>query len=673
MSRQKILLIVTSVLSFVLLMVCISLLTPESKNYKTYTKALGMYNSNNFSDAYYSFGKVSRFSRLKSAAIFRQAMCSGKLGDAKTELKKYKEVIWYYPNSALGIRAKYLKAQGIYQGNDFKKAEKEFKNILLQYPNTDYALGAQYYLGTIELEKASKTNNLKRKTRMQNKALHYFKTYLKAAPTGRFAVYCANKWAYMGRKLTNEDNLLIAKIYQVNGNYREAQRYLKSTNIEVSWPYFVKNAYELKNYSKVRYYTVLGLTGKGFGDVFINESTNENDEKKAIYEAIDDYLAVSPDPVTSISYLLSISTNKKSKDYLFYKNCNNLPISSQTACFNTLYYKYPNGQFSAEALSNIVYDKVKSQKYFMAKKLGKAHLAKFSQTNSAPKVMFWLAKTAERTKNYEEARSYYRTLLRQYPDDYYAYHAFLNLNRFRRFKSIGLQQKQIEFPYRHSGYGLVTELAKVKDYGLINQLCKDDEFIQSWLFNLQGNFSNSARIARDAIDKLSVKPDRFDPRWRLAYPVHYYNDILPDARARNNDPVLILAIMREESYFNTNAQSAAGARGLMQLMPATAREAASSAGISLPNENLLFDPYINIKLGNIYYSKLKGSLSDKDILAVMAYNGGIGSVSKWRNSLNYYDTDDFIEQIPYAETQNYLKKVFKSYWNYLRIYDAVRF
>jgi soluble lytic murein transglycosylase len=82
---------------------------------------------------------------------------------------------------------------------------------------------------------------------------------------------------------------------------------------------------------------------------------------------------------------------------------------------------------------------------------------------------------------------------------------------------------------------------------------------------------------------------------------------------------------------------------------------------------------MNIRLGNIYYSKLKKALWGKDLLAVLAYNGGLGSVSRWRDNLKYVDVDDFVEQIPYSETQNYFKKVYRSYWNYLRVYDAIRF
>jgi soluble lytic murein transglycosylase len=61
-------------------------------------------------------------------------------------------------------------------------------------------------------------------------------------------------------------------------------------------------------------------------------------------------------------------------------------------------------------------------------------------------------------------------------------------------------------------------------------------------------------------------------------------------------------------------------------------------------------------------------LDDKDLYAVTAYNGGIGSVNKWFKSIIYNDVDEFVEQIPYPETKNYVKKVFRSYWMYGNIY-----
>ncbi|MDD3436444.1 MAG: transglycosylase SLT domain-containing protein [Candidatus Gastranaerophilales bacterium] len=673
-SKQKILLIAIIVL--IILVGSLNLFprfVPEQKNYKIYGKALNKYQTGSFSDAYDTFGKVSKFSKLKPAAIYRQALCAEKSGDNKTKIKKYNEIIRNYSNSTLGIRAKYLKAQYLYGNKKYKKAKKEFLWLLNKTPQTDYGIASNYYLGLIEVQHSKSIKNQKKKLKSETKAVKYFKNYLKASPKGRFAVNCIEEWTTLNRKLNNEDNLVIAKIYIANGKHKEASKYLKYTNISLSWPYFVQNTYAMRDYSKTKYYTVLGLKDNTAEEILINEDFDEKEETKNIYDAIDTYLKLNSSPKESIQYLLSIAEKSGGYDYLLFKTCNNLPENRQTACYNTLFYKYPNGQFSADALANIFYDKIKSQNYFAAQKLGKKHLLKYKDAKSTPKVMFWMAKIAQRTKNYEDARSYYKNVIEKFPDDYYAYHAFLNLNTLRRFSVIELTQKPIEFPYKNYDYGLVTELAQVKDYGLINQLYNDDLFIRSWLAYLQGDFSNSARVARDAMEKLSFKPSRSDPRWRLVYPIHYYDDINIRSKTWHNDPVLILSIIREESYFNPKAQSHAGASGLMQLMPSAANEAGAIIGIKVPNRNMLLDPDINIRLGNIYYSQLRKRLSGKDILTVMAYNGGIGSVLKWKDNLNYLDTDDFVEQIPYPETQNYLKKVYRSYWNYLRIYDGIRF
>jgi soluble lytic murein transglycosylase len=127
---------------------------------------------------------------------------------------------------------------------------------------------------------------------------------------------------------------------------------------------------------------------------------------------------------------------------------------------------------------------------------------------------------------------------------------------------------------------------------------------------------------------------------------------------------MIMSIMREESHFNSEIVSPVGAVGLMQLMPATANEIASAYGL----DNNLLNPDTNIRLGSLYYSKMKNSLWDRDAYAIMAYNGGWFSVVNWTKTLDYSDIDDFVEKIPYPETQSYVKKVLRSYWCYSNIY-----
>lgn len=108
----------------------------------------------------------------------------------------------------------------------------------------------------------------------------------------------------------------------------------------------------------------------------------------------------------------------------------------------------------------------------------------------------------------------------------------------------------------------------------------------------------------------------------------------------------------------------------MQLMPSTAYEISAKYGLGITNPDVLFNPNVNLKAGNYYYSFLRSMLSGYDVSSVAAYNGGIGSLQRWKNSLYYNDTDEFVEQIPYVETQNYVKKVFRTYWNYIRLYSG---
>ena len=208
----------------------------------------------------------------------------------------------------------------------------------------------------------------------------------------------------------------------------------------------------------------------------------------------------------------------------------------------------------------------------------------------------------------------------------------------------------------------MVRLALLKDYDLVEELCKKDKFIQSWIAYQKGNYTISAILARNAMEELAVKPPYDDLRWRLIYPLHYYDTVLK--YKGHSNPIILQSIIKEESHFNTYAQSGVNASGLMQLMPATYSEVAKYNNIS----GDIFDVNNNIKAGSIYYANLKKPFGGKDLYAISAYNGGIGSVTSWISKLVYSDTDEFVEQIPYPETKNYVKKVLRTYWVYGNIY-----
>jgi soluble lytic murein transglycosylase len=156
----------------------------------------------------------------------------------------------------------------------------------------------------------------------------------------------------------------------------------------------------------------------------------------------------------------------------------------------------------------------------------------------------------------------------------------------------------------------------------------------------------------------------------FSYPLGYW-EVLKVASKRNGlDPYLVAALIREESRFDPEAVSWAGAIGLMQLMPQTAERILKGLNMGYTNHvdrNKLMDVRNNILIGSSYLSQL---IREFRMLpyAIAAYNAGENAVRRWLNRDADVDIDEFIEDIPYKETRRYVKKVLKSYWQYRRLY-----
>lgn len=150
-----------------------------------------------------------------------------------------------------------------------------------------------------------------------------------------------------------------------------------------------------------------------------------------------------------------------------------------------------------------------------------------------------------------------------------------------------------------------------------------------------------------------------------------YEDIISEAcEPYGIDPYLILAMIREESNFNPEAVSAAGAYGLMQLMPDTATWIIDQAGFAFTVEQTLHEPAANIAAGVWYIHWLDDTYYGNQGLpaAIAAYNAGHSNVDHWLSSGNWDGTLEDVEGIPYAETRQYLQYVYRSYKMYLQLY-----
>ncbi|WP_461607018.1 transglycosylase SLT domain-containing protein [Aeromonas rivipollensis] len=143
----------------------------------------------------------------------------------------------------------------------------------------------------------------------------------------------------------------------------------------------------------------------------------------------------------------------------------------------------------------------------------------------------------------------------------------------------------------------------------------------------------------------------------LRFPLPLKRTFSQMAQERTMNTSLLYAISRQESALYPLAQSPVGARGLMQLMPATARETAAKLGVPYRNEQQLFDPAMNIRLGSAYLKRLLDVYDGNRILAAAAYNAGPGRVKRWREQSTNKPMDVWVESIPYRETRNYVQNV----------------
>ena len=152
---------------------------------------------------------------------------------------------------------------------------------------------------------------------------------------------------------------------------------------------------------------------------------------------------------------------------------------------------------------------------------------------------------------------------------------------------------------------------------------------------------------------------------RMLYKTDYKQYVEKYAEKYGIEKELLYAVIKVESKFNQNAISKSNAKGLMQIMDSTAKEIAQKNNIELTNENIL-DPEINIEIGTIYLSQLIEKYNSVD-LAIAAYNAGHGNVDKWISQDTLKEDGTDAENIPFKETNMYVRKVMRDW----KIYKSI--
>lgn len=156
----------------------------------------------------------------------------------------------------------------------------------------------------------------------------------------------------------------------------------------------------------------------------------------------------------------------------------------------------------------------------------------------------------------------------------------------------------------------------------------------------------------------------------ILHPFPYRTLITEEARDRGFDPFVASALIRQESMFEARITSHVGARGLMQIMPATGRRLAEAVGMDRFDAEVLYHPEINVHLGTRYLAQHLENYDGSLPSVFSAYNAGSHRVAMWRNFPEYGDDELFTERIPFRETRDYVKILTRNHAVYRGLYGA---
>lgn len=289
------------------------------------------------------------------------------------------------------------------------------------------------------------------------------------------------------------------------------------------------------------------------------------------------------------------------------------------------------------------------------------------------KALYWLARSMQKQGKNREADIWYDLLLKEYTAGFYA-------TWYRMKKQLKDPREPLGTRYGAESLPLIPGFEKPRllaSLGLSEEARAEMRAIRKKIDDRKETITGIARIYLEmeeygaAIAIFQQNPpknyeQKTMPFWSAGYPLAYSDLVIHHTNANNLSTGLIYGLMRAESAFNPSVRSSAGALGLMQLMPETAKLTAHEKGHFNPNK--LLEPAYNIMLGTRHFKDLLKGYDGEEIYSIAAYNAGANSVARWRKAFKGLSMDEFIENIPYQETRDYVKKVYASAATYRQLY-----
>ncbi len=385
--------------------------------------------------------------------------------------------------------------------------------------------------------------------------------------------------------------------------------------------------------------------------------------------------------------------------YFFKEDFNNA-----ASYFQRVYDDYPQGDKLPDALWELGWIQYRSADHSTAKTTFSNYASLYKGTTLEEKGLFWQAKCCQKLGENDKAAELYKKIMDLSSYSYYTFASREILEEMNKEVQIKKINTLLNPENPHIA-GIIPDIYAILEEDSyiegseINHIDKAVELLKlgffdsasleieagssvfeenparileiATLFLKSNDYANSINVISKNLKQLKSGLNELyiDYLYYLYYPYGYKEIVNKYSSQYNLDPLFTLAVMRQESNFVPDAGSYAGAQGLMQIMPETGKGIASQVGISNYNINLLLDPDINIGMGTFYLRQQLDNFDQNMIYCLGAYNGGPGRMSDWISRQGNMDIYEFIENISYEQSREYIKKVMGNYHFYKMLYD----
>jgi soluble lytic murein transglycosylase len=350
-----------------------------------------------------------------------------------------------------------------------------------------------------------------------------------------------------------------------------------------------------------------------------------------------------------------------------------------------LYAVFPQGRYAERAAWKIGWAAYKNGNYAEANRFFEGAAANFPRSDYRPAWLYWSARAHEALKETDLAQARYALLAADYANTYYGRIGAPKLSAAQR-QSLGALRAPLVPPPAAPPPPNREIIRALLSLELYDQALAELKFAQAawgdspsiqatlgYVYNRKGETRAGINAVKRAYPQYMTAGGESlpTPLLKMIYPINYWPQIQRYSAERGLDPYLIAALILQESNFDPAVRSPANAYGLMQLIPATGRIYARRLKLTTRfTTSLLKNADANLKMGTAYFADLLKQFDGGSHFALATYNAGPGNVSKWKNNAGDIPRDEFIEDIPFPETSNYVKRILGTREDYRRLYGS---